>query len=320
MSRASTVKEKPMVVHRLHGELRHEREINIALVGCGGNGAQMLTKLARLQVAMASLALPDLKVFAFDPDVVTRANLGRQMFSPADVGLPKATVLVNRINAFFGLNWESRVEEFTEGIHSPAGVLGPHWRTNHRTDLVVSCVDSARARRRVAKSFENGVMNLPCYWLDLGNSRDTGQVILGEPEKVRLAPITITGEEFAQGMSKAEMNRRMREAAKTQRLPTVLEVFPELTNYRLREANEPSCSAAEALTKQALFINDHISTWAAQLLYDLLVEGQIRYHGAFINTATGLVTTLPVPERAGVSLETKEHAAARDTRMGRRAA
>jgi hypothetical protein len=77
----------------------------------------------------------------------------------------------------------------------------------------------------------------------------------------------------------------------------VTEVFPQLLDKRRKEDDTPSCSLAEALEKQSLFVNDQMSTWAAQLLDGLLREGQLSYHGVFVNLKSGCVTALPVRER-----------------------
>ena len=61
--------------------------------------------------------------------------------------------------------------------------------------------------------------------VDLGNSADSGQFILGEPLN--------------------ERNHRSR-----LRLRTAAELFPEIVDPTLDNDDEPSCSAAAALEKQ----------------------------------------------------------------------
>lgn len=113
----------------------------IHLIGCGGNGSQVLNRLARLHICMKSSGHPHgLDVTVFDPDIVTPANVGRGIFYPADVDYPKAAVLVNRINLTFGLGWRSR--EIDYGEKSPLGGL---------PTLVIGCVDTAEARRKICR-------------------------------------------------------------------------------------------------------------------------------------------------------------------------
>lgn len=75
--------------------------LHIAVVGAGGNGAQMASGLAQIAVAQRSFGAQPLEVVIFDDDLVSEANVGRQLFSPSDIGRPKADVLVERINAFY---------------------------------------------------------------------------------------------------------------------------------------------------------------------------------------------------------------------------
>lgn len=141
-----------------------DRRVNIALIGCGGNGSQMLTGLARLNHALTALGHPGLHVTAFDGDTVSEANIGRQMFSPADVGMHKSVVLVHRLNAFFGLDWHARP------IHA-----GPSELVNIGAGIAILCVDSAAARAKLA----NTIVRTATYVMDLGNRASDGQVIFG---------------------------------------------------------------------------------------------------------------------------------------------
>ncbi|MEN8504177.1 MULTISPECIES: PRTRC system ThiF family protein [Paraburkholderia] len=142
-----------------------DRRVNVALIGCGGNGSQMLTGLARLNHALTALGHPGLHVTAFDGDTVSDANIGRKMFSPADVGQYKSAVLVHRLNAFFGLDWHARPKHAgaDELVH-----VGP--------GIAIVCVDSAAARAKLAKTLQSTA----AYVMDLGNRASDGQVIFGQ--------------------------------------------------------------------------------------------------------------------------------------------
>ena len=82
--------------------------ITVLVAGAGGTGSQVITSLARMSVALQALGHPGLHLTAFDPDTVTEANIGRQLFSETELGLNKATALVTRVNRFFGYAWEAR--------------------------------------------------------------------------------------------------------------------------------------------------------------------------------------------------------------------
>lgn len=254
-----------MSIHTIHPDLLSGL-VNIVLVGAGGNGSQMLNGLARLHVAMLARQHPGgLHVRVYDPDRVSEANVGRQLFSPSDIGQYKACVLVHRLNCFFGLDWEARPGRFTlaQGMNTP--------------DILVSCVDTAASRKEIESLLRKRHTQTPHYWLDLGNRRQDGQVVLGhllsENQTRRIA------------IGKATMEGY---------LPNVMDIYPELRK-RTKEDTAPSCSLAESLERQDLFINDHVSRWALHLLWALFRQGCIEHHGYLVNLMDGAVNPLPVP-------------------------
>src|SRR3546814_14819974 len=79
------------------------RTIRVLLVGCGGNGAQMLMGLASLDTALRAISSRSLHVTVVDDDIVTEANLGRQPFYRCDLGNAQARPLTERNNLPHGL-------------------------------------------------------------------------------------------------------------------------------------------------------------------------------------------------------------------------
>ncbi|KFC61926.1 PRTRC system ThiF family protein [Massilia sp. LC238] len=235
-------------------------KVRIALIGCGGNGSQMLTGLARLNHAITALGHPGLHVKVFDPDTVSEANMGRQLFGAFDVGASKAHVLVNRINAFFGLDWEA--------------VHGRYDDSSMQFGMAIACVDSARARHEIhAKLQRYGVH----YLMDLGNRAADGQVLFGE---------LFTG------------RAGLGAPANSAPLPSPYQVLPELVDLQAVEDDTPSCGLAEALERQELFVNQSIVTPALSILWEFFRKGQLTWHGAFVNLRTGSMRPLNVREPA----------------------
>ena len=106
------------------------------------------------------------------------------------------------------------------------------------------------------------------YWLDLGNSADAGQFVLGQPLNGR--------------------NRRS-----VTRLRTVSELFPEIADENLDMNDGPSCSALAALERQEPFVNTVLAQHALALLARLFRYGRIEHHGAFVHVAGNRVQPIP---------------------------
>lgn len=232
--------------------LNPQHRISVNVIGVGGTGSQVLTHLARINEGLISLNHPGLHVTAFDNDIVTEANIGRQAFSPVDLGVNKAVCLTSRINRYFGNDWNA-VPSIYNG--APA-------------NITISCVDTAAGRIEISKLLkvksEKGIhpYEQKYYWLDFGNSRDTGQVILGtigtikQPKSEQYQPIGL--------------------------LKDVVKYFPQLK--RIKEADQgPSCSLAEAINKQDLFINSTLSNLGCNLIWKLFTNGRTEYQGVFLN-------------------------------------
>ena len=92
-----------------------QHPVTVNLIGAGGTGSQVLTCLARLDAALRGLGHPGLFVTLYDPDIVTEANIGRQLFGPSDLGQNKAQCLVTRINNFFGNDWKAQPDIYPTG-------------------------------------------------------------------------------------------------------------------------------------------------------------------------------------------------------------
>lgn len=250
-----------MFPHHLPGSFL-EGPVNVAVIGAGGSGSQVLTGLAQLHHAMLALGHPGgMNVVAVDDDVVSPSNVGRQMFYPADVGQYKADVLIHRINMAMGTNWKS----VTARLEANSNL--------YNSDLVIGCVDTRAARAAIQSAGERCDVR---YWLDLGNRQHDGQVILGEFK-----------------------NQRRDKARTVARLPTVADLFPETCDPSLEgEDTGPSCSLAEALEKQSLFVNRGVALYALNLLFELFRYGGLSHHGVFINLKNARTSPLSIDPEA----------------------
>jgi PRTRC genetic system ThiF family protein len=241
------VKDEAMETHHIHPELL-KHKVRVLVVGCGGNGSAIAAGLPYLHQALLAYGHPEgLHVTLLDPDVISPTNCVRQPFSQSEIGLYKSVVLANRLNLFWGLDWEGIPER-----------LDPKRRLDG-VDIVIGCVDTRAARAAIAKCAED--WSEVDYWLDLGNNADSGQFVLGEP-----------------------LNRRNRRHKL--RLRTVSELFPEVIQHELDEDGLPGCSAVEALDRQEPFVNPALANHALALLTRLFHYGTISYHGGFLSLSS----------------------------------
>ncbi len=236
--------------------LSGHRPTKILLIGAGGNGSLMLSRLYKMHVALTALGQPGFDVSLCDPDTVSSANMGRQPFFQSDIGANKAETLIWRLCGSAGdLSWTAiprRAE--CEDLRN--------------ADMVITCVDTISSRRQIHQWLESSHYTTTKYWLDMGNEADTGQVVLGQIEH-------------------RYGNRRGK-------LPTVAELVPAITDPATKETDTPSCSVAEALEKQDLFINEQIVMQAATLLWELFSKRMVRYSIVYINVRDFAINAVPI--------------------------
>ena len=225
----------------------HTNPVKINLVGVGGGGSLVLSGLVRLHLAMKSLGHPyGLDVEVWDPDRVSPANIGRQLFAASEVGLNKAEALVNRYNFGFALNWEAHPERY---------------RFTRSFDILIACVDSRKSRKEI---FQTLPKKDGPYVLDGGVLATCGQVIIGNGSN---------------------------------ELPYPYEELPTLIDTKIKEQNLPSCSLAESLSIQELFVNQWLATAELELIWRLFRKGGLDYRGFYINLDTGRMNPVSIDSK-----------------------
>jgi PRTRC genetic system ThiF family protein len=223
--------------------------ITISVIGCGGTGAYVVTQLAKIAISLRELKDIDLHVVVYDYDKVEQHNVGRQLFSYADVGKYKSDVIVERVNRFYGLQWISKREKVNKSLES---------------NIVITCTDNLSSRTVQGTTIMSSRWpnhKTQYYWLDFGNSTNYGQFILATKQEIIQPHDNLT----------------------VRSLPGIFDLFDEIKE----DPEEPSCSMHESLQKQDLFINLQLATAGISLLWKLLNNHFITYHGQFLNLETG---------------------------------
>lgn len=259
-------------VHYIDNYLMNpQHPVTVNIIGAGGTGSQVLTCMARLDVTLRALGHPGLFVTLYDPDIVTEANIGRQLFSPSELGLNKAQCLVTRINNFFGNDWKAEPTIF------PAILKDSRW--DNMANITITCTDNIKSRLDLwnilkavpIKDYRD--YRTPLYWMDFGNTQTAGQVVLGTvPKKIK---------QPASGFYETVSS---------------LKVITRFVKYaRVKEEDSgPSCSLAEALEKQDLFINSTLAQLGCHILWKMFRTGMIEYNGLYLNMNTMKVNPINV--------------------------
>ena len=254
--------------------LKPYHPVTIHVAGAGGTGSQVITNLARMNVALQALGHPGPHVTVFDPDIITEANIGRQLFSETELGQGKATAAVTRVNRFFGTTWTA------ENCRYP--VRKTQENRDDRTrpaNIIITCTDNTRSRLelwRFLKKYREASVNnerAVYYWMDFGNAQTTGQVFIGT------------------------VRNKIRQPASKEFMPVPgMNVITEEVNYSTIEEKDsgPSCSLAEALERQDLYINSILAQVGCDILWKMFKEGRTLYRGAYINLDTLRVNPIPV--------------------------
>ena len=104
------------------------------------------------------------QIVLIDPDTVEMKNVGRQLYTAADVGQKKAHVLMRRFNMALGLD--------ISAIDQPVSAEQHFERWGN---LIIGAVDNHLARQELSR-VQNAV------WIDTGNHYAAGQVCIGNQE------------------------------------------------------------------------------------------------------------------------------------------
>jgi len=243
--------------------VRYQREVTVVLVGCGGTGGFLAEAICRLLIGREA------SLYLVDPDRVEPQNVARQCFDRIDIGRFKAEVLAARLSRRFGREIGYSVLPYDRELHAQVFAS-----TVSRLNLLVGCVDNAGARRAIAASLDNGSVGYGgrssrVWWLDCGNGRDSGQVLLGNmvhPEDLRRAFLPQLG--VCRALPAPSLQR-----------PDLLESPPE---------PQPAlnCAEAVALGDQGPTINQVVAAIAASYV-EKLIAGTCSWMATYLDLDDG---------------------------------
>lgn len=253
--------------------LAPHKQLKLYLVGCGGTGGWLAPSLVRLTKILTDQGYA-ISLTLIDHDHVEQSNIPRQNFLTTDLGLNKAQILALRYGVAYGVDVRGIPERFNpEMVQSDYDTLS----------IVMGCVDNGAARQAIAKTlYENHPHTLPrVWWLDGGNTRTQGQVLLGcwsAPEASPALFYTLSQETSSTTKPLGCIN-----------LPGPSIQHPELLEPLPEELTDPnlSCEEMAAHKAQSLLINQRVAVEMAQYLVELLMSRNLRRFATYFDMEVG---------------------------------
>lgn len=225
--------------------------IKIDLIGVGGTGSYVLQGLAKLNLVHNEVVMNSqgINVNVYDPDVISESNTVRQLYNEDEIGESKAKTIVSNINRNYGFDWNAYEDEYDV-------------KKIKETQVIILCPDNMKVRKQVYDYVSHKIKGQNInygegvYIVDFGNSYDYGQVYVSYvPGK------NVKTETASYGFSKDYLKTK-------------------------EDLNEPSCSIAEAISKQKLFMNPLLASHGLNLLDELLTKEQMIYKGIYVSLET----------------------------------
>lgn len=240
---------------------RPSHPITITVIGCGGTGSMLIPRLARLNCALQELGHPGIYVKVIDGDRVEAHNPFKQQFLFSDLGKYKASCLIERINFAFGLDWEAQNIFLEEKDFS----------LELNSNIIITCVDNAKLRmqlhsyyQKVKKQNKHIDFSTPLYWLDCGNGKDFGQLILSTVQKIT--------------QPKTDKYNC------TEELKSVVDLYGNIELLDNKEIQGiESCSLKESLEEQDMFINDEMALSCVKFVRGMFNKLFLEFQGQIIN-------------------------------------
>ena len=278
------------------------------VVGCGGTGGFLAEAICRLLMDVPA------DLYLVDMDRVEPHNCGRQAFGRGDVGRFKSEVLAERFSHAFGREVGYSVLPYDADFHAAA--FGARARLN----LIVGCVDNAAARRAIASTLKHRHYGVsPVWWLDCGNGRNAGQVLLGNvvrPHDLRGAFVHERGVCRALPAPSLQRPDLLAAPPEPRRPARGVRAVPVAGVARVAA----DCAQRVARSEQGPTINQMVAAVAAGYVEKLL-SGTCRWMASYFDSDDGLLRCVPadprtVAELAGLHLNAVAPVAHRAARFG----
>ena len=249
-------------------------KLKFYLIGAGGTGSFAAMNLARLAFEMRRTGKA-VEMTVIDPDIVESGNIPRSNFCAAEIGRFKAQTLAERITLAWGLEVAYSNEKLSFEKHIKSNRNGYKELT-----VLIGCVDNHLARREIHRALEEANKynsnNAPeCWWIDGGNGKSSGQVLIGSEAK------------------REKPENHFSSSTICKKLPAPSVVHPELLENqeiptrRAEKSERLSCAERIARGEQSLNINSRVAVEIGEMLTELLLTNSLRRFATYFDLESG---------------------------------
>jgi PRTRC genetic system ThiF family protein len=250
--------------------------VSLLLVGCGGSGSWLAPTVVRAARLLLEKFNKNVQVVFVDPDCVEAKNCYRQNFAEFEIGQNKAETLARRYGLAWGLDVLALPRRFDADFDK---LLSDSRQTYYSMSVVIGCVDNASARSEIDRYVtEKAGFGAARWWLDCGNSRHSGQVLLGGyNNKTDQTVFPIPGY--------------------CARLPLPSRQHPDLLAGGPEEPTDESglsCADLALRGAQGLAVNQQVAAIAGDYLLQMLVYGTLTRFQTYFDQGSGAMRSTPI--------------------------
>ena len=243
--------------------------LRFIVVGAGGTGSFVVPALARLIFELKQQQNKSAEILIVDPDVVENGNIPRSNFCFAEVGRYKAQTLAERVSMAWGIETSFSCERFDAEKHLKGST------TDYRSlTIIVGCVDNFMARRemhRALDEFRTYGDQSRVWWIDGGNGKTSGQVLLGSITKPLKPEQYFTGTSICRALPAPSLQH-----------PDLLQ--PE----KIEAMSNASCPERVRLGEQGLNVNQRVAIEMAEMLSSMLLTRTLKRYAVYFDLETGI--------------------------------
>ena len=258
---------------------REYSRLRFIIIGAGGTGSFAVPAIGRLMYELRKQQDKPVDMLIVDSDLVESSNIPRSNFCAADVGRFKAQTLATRITLAWGIETAFSNEKFDPEKH-----LKPSSNDYRSLTVIVGCVDNHLARKDIHRSIEEsrcyGTSDAPAiWWIDAGNGKSSGQVLLGSDIKRRKPDQHFTGTSICRSLPAPSLVH-----------PDLLE--PEKTPARAAISDGLSCPERIHLGEQSLNINQRVAVEMAEMLAAMFLSRSLKRFATYFDLESGTSRSL----------------------------